>query len=141
MRDSLAWKPKHLWPASRVASLSSSKDIMNHTLNRTQWLVLVGALLVACAAGFLIARLTSPSTPTTVTAPVADKKNGELRVPDESLRTMGILLETVVSGDLNAEVQAPGSVVGAPDGQAVLTAHAAGTITRLFKRLGDSVKA
>ncbi len=108
---------------------------MNNTLNRTQWLTLAGALLIACAAGFVAARLTSSSTPA-VTEAAPEEKSGELKIPDESLRTMDIVLATVAPGDLNAEVQAPGSVVAAPGGQAVLTAHAAGTVTRPVQEAG-----
>jgi len=42
-------------------------------------------------------------------------------------------------GNLSVDVLAPGTVTAAPNGEAVVTAHAAGTIVRLAKQLGDGV--
>ncbi|HEY3654637.1 MAG TPA: efflux RND transporter periplasmic adaptor subunit [Steroidobacteraceae bacterium] len=116
---------------------------MNQTFKRSQWLMFAGALLVACATGFFIARLTTSAAPPPVAAEASTstKASDELKVSDESLNTMGISLETVAPSDLTAEVRAPATVVAAVNGQAVLSAHAAGTVIRLFKRLGDAVKA
>jgi cobalt-zinc-cadmium efflux system membrane fusion protein len=54
---------------------------------------------------------------------------------------MGIVLEPVAAGDLNAEVQASAVVSPAANGQAIVTARAPGTVTRLNKRLGEDVAA
>ncbi|HQT55339.1 MAG TPA: efflux RND transporter periplasmic adaptor subunit, partial [Phenylobacterium sp.] len=52
-----------------------------------------------------------------------------------------IRVEAVGDGGIDSEILAPGTVAGAPDGQAVLTAGAAGTVSRIFKRPGDPVRA
>lgn len=56
-----------------------------------------------------------------------------------SMASAGILLEKTVSGSLTGEVAAQGTVAAAPDGEAILTARAAGAITQIRKRLGDPV--
>jgi cobalt-zinc-cadmium efflux system membrane fusion protein len=54
---------------------------------------------------------------------------------------MGIATETVMAGSLSGEIIAPATVDAEIRGEAVLTAHVAGTIVRIDKRLGDMVKA
>lgn len=105
------------------------------------WTIAAIALIVGGALGYGLARIASrapgaESRPqSTVSTP------STLKIPDESLSTMDIALESVVAGDLGAEVLAPATVSAAPNGQAVVTARAAGTIVRLEKRLGDQVAA
>ena len=60
-------------------------------------------------------------------------------IPDSSLTMMGIALETVTPGSLSTEIQASATVSAAPNGQAIVTARAPGTLVRLNKRLGDQV--
>lgn len=53
----------------------------------------------------------------------------------------GIVVETVQTGTLGAEILAQGVVAPAPDGEAILTARADGAVVRITKRLGDAVAA
>lgn len=55
------------------------------------------------------------------------------------LAAAGIVIEKVSGGNLNSEVIAQATVTAPPEGQAILTARADGAVTRIFKRLGDSV--
>lgn len=57
------------------------------------------------------------------------------------IQAAGIVLAPVGSGSLSAEIVAQGTVVGTPQGEAVLAARADGVITRVTLRLGDSVGA
>ena len=56
-------------------------------------------------------------------------------------KAAGIVTEVTQAGGLGSEIIAQGVVAAAPDGEAVLTARADGAITRITKRLGDSVAA
>lgn len=56
-------------------------------------------------------------------------------------KAAGIVTEVSQAGGLGAEIIAQGVVAAAPDGEAVLTARADGAVTRITKRLGDSVAA
>lgn len=98
-----------------------------------------GALVLAGLLGFGIARLTN-----TGTTPAAKEEHHEaptMAVPmtAASVQATGIAVEAVGLGGLSAEILTQGSVTAAPNGQAVLTARASGTVTRLYKRLGDPV--
>jgi cobalt-zinc-cadmium efflux system membrane fusion protein len=53
---------------------------------------------------------------------------------------MEITTEIVAAGNLAAEIHAPGTVLSAAGGQAIVSAQAAGTVVRLYRRLGDAVK-
>lgn len=57
------------------------------------------------------------------------------------IQAAGIVLAPVGSGSLSAEIVAQGTVVGTPQGEAVLAARADGVISRVTLRLGDSVRA
>jgi membrane fusion protein, heavy metal efflux system len=99
----------------------------------------VAAALAAAVIGFLVARFTVPSP---ASAPAAGErpKADALAISDESLATMGIALETVqAAGNLIDEIQVSALVAPGPNGQAVVTARAPGTLTRLNKVLGQDV--
>ncbi|MEO6184865.1 MAG: efflux RND transporter periplasmic adaptor subunit [Steroidobacteraceae bacterium] len=105
-------------------------------------IAIVAGLLLAGAIGFALARWTGNAA--SIAAPeAAPKVAGEqsLEVDAAALATMGIVVGTASSGDLGAEIQAPGLVRGAANSQASVTTHVAGTLTRIEKRLGDSVQA
>jgi cobalt-zinc-cadmium efflux system membrane fusion protein len=110
-------------------------------MSRTpSWPVLIGAMALAGGAGFGIAQLTR--TPPAAEAPEAPAAAADvLAVTPAQLSTMGIAVETAAPSSFSAALAAPGSVVAAPGGEAVVTAQAAGAITRLNKRLGDPVRA
>jgi cobalt-zinc-cadmium efflux system membrane fusion protein len=110
--------------------------------NTSYWraLAIGGGLLVAVGLGFLLARMTAPeSAPPAATAPPSEAN--EVKVDASYLAVVGIVTETVAAGNLSADVLAPATVTPAPNGEAVVTAHAAGTIVRLTKQLGDPVRA
>lgn len=103
------------------------------------------AVLVAAIAGFGLAKVTSgkPATPPAAEAE-AEHKEGEadaVAMAPEAIKATGILVQTVSVGGFAGEILAQGSVTASPNGQAVLTARAAGAVTRIYKRLGDPVRA
>jgi cobalt-zinc-cadmium efflux system membrane fusion protein len=100
------------------------------------------AVVLAAAGGFGLAKCTSKSVaPTAEAAKTAEAKpEPGLAMTAEAIRAAGVVVEPVRSGGLAGEVLSQGAVVAAPGGEAVLTARASGTVTRIFKRLGDSVR-
>jgi cobalt-zinc-cadmium efflux system membrane fusion protein len=106
------------------------------------------AVLVAAVGGFSVARLTAP----TVSAPAAQEAAKDappkseaapnsVAMTAEAIKAAGIETETVNAGGLGAEIVAQGTVTAAPSGEAMVTARAAGAVIRVFKRLGDTVRA
>jgi cobalt-zinc-cadmium efflux system membrane fusion protein len=103
------------------------------------------AVVIAGALGFALAKMTAGTAPSraesrpdvTEAAPSAVK----LDVDESHLAAVGIELETVTPGNLGAEIRAPATVSSAPDAQAIVTAHATGTVVSIDKRLGDTVRA
>ena len=63
----------------------------------------------------------------------------QIEMDDAALKASGIVLEKTVPGTLMSEVSAQATVAAAPDGEAILTARAAGAIIQIKKRLGDPV--
>jgi len=114
----------------------SSQDARN-----TRLMMTAAAIVVAGGVGFGIAKLTTRPLP--AAAPEAPTMAGPqtLDVPAAHLAAVGIAVETVRAGSLGGEILAPALVRPAPNGEAVVTAHAAGTLVRLTKRLGDPVRA
>ena len=101
-----------------------------------------GALLIAGGIGFLIARSTTQTPPPPAQAAAAPAAApDELKLDASYLDVVGIKTEAVTAGNLGADVLAPATVTAAPNGEAVVTAHAAGTIVRLARQLGDAVRA
>jgi membrane fusion protein, heavy metal efflux system len=113
---------------------------MNTNVSPWQLLGFGAALLGAVGLGFFLARTTAPKTAPPVTV-VAPAEANEVNVDASYLAVVGIVTEAVAAGNLSADVLAPATVIPAPNGEAVVTAHAAGTIIRLAKQLGDPVKA
>lgn len=102
------------------------------------------AVLIAAVGGFGLAKMTAskPSTPVAVEEP--EHKPGEadaVEMAPEAIKATGILVQPVSVGGFTGEVLAQGTVSASPTGQAVLTARAAGAVTRIYKRLGDPVRA
>lgn len=101
------------------------------------------AVLVAAGLGFGVAKITSPRTlPEAVQPenPAADAPK-TLTLTPEAMQQAGIVVETVRGGGLSSEILTQGAVVSSPTGQAVITSRTGGMVTRIFKRLGDPVKA
>jgi len=113
---------------------------MNTSLSPWRIVGFGAALLGAVGFGFFLARTTAPETAPAVTVAAPAEAN-EVNVDASYLAVVGIVTEAVAAGNLSADVLAPATVIPAPNGEAVVTAHAAGTIIRLAKQLGDPVKA
>lgn len=100
-------------------------------------------LVAAAALGFGVARLTCAPVPTPApteaTAPAAS--NDRLVITPQAIATSQITVAPTASGELDAAVIASATVEATPDAEAVLTARAPGTITRIFSRIGDPVRA
>lgn len=100
------------------------------------------ALALAAGAGFGIARLTQPAPPATQSsAEDAGAPSDSVAITAEGIRTSQITVAPAASGELDAAISASATVDSTPDAEAVLTARAAGTVTRIFKRIGDPVRA
>ena len=114
---------------------------MSTRTNYWRPIVFGGALVLAVGLGFFIARQSAPppQAPSAVATPTAEPN--EVKVDASYLAVVGIATEPAALGNLTTEVLAPATVMAAPNGEAVVTAHAAGTIVRLFKQLGDPVRA
>ena len=105
----------------------------------------VAILAAAAAGGFGLAKATGgkPSSPPAAAAE-AEHREGEadaVEMTAEAVRASGILVQAVASGGFAGEVLTQATVTAAPNGEALLTARAAGAVTRIYKRLGDPVRA
>lgn len=99
-------------------------------------------LVAAAALGFGAARLTQPAPPAPeamATTPSAPTDSVEI-TPD-GIRISAITVAAAASGELDAAIPASATVEATPDAEAVLTARAPGTVTRIFKRIGEPVRA
>jgi membrane fusion protein, heavy metal efflux system len=102
------------------------------------------ALVAAAALGFGAARLTQappPSAPAATTADAPKKAADALAISPQAIATSQITVAPAATGELDAAVLASATVASTPDAEAVLTARATGTITRIFSRIGDPVRA
>lgn len=101
------------------------------------------AILLAGVGGFGIAKLTGDKP--AAAAPEAEEhhegEEGVVEMTADQVKGAGILVQPVSVGGFANEVLAQATVEAAPNGQAVLTARAAGAVTRIYKRLGDPVRA
>ncbi len=106
------------------------------------WPAVGAAAAVAGLAGFGVAKLTSkPAPPAAASSAPEAKTASAITVPAANLQIMQITVEPTAAGDLATDIQAPGAVTSEPTGEALITAQAAGAVTRVNKRLGDPVKA
>lgn len=100
------------------------------------------AIGLAAALGFGAARLTQPAPPapeamaTTPSAPT-----DAVEITPDGIRISAITVAAAASGELDAAIPASATVEAIPDAEAVLTARAPGTVMRIFKRIGDPVRA
>lgn len=103
------------------------------------------AVLIAGVGGFGLAKMTSPKPAAPVAAEAeAEHKEGEVdavEMTPEAIKATGILVQPVSVGGFAGEVLAQATVTASPSGQAVLTARTGGAVTRIYKRLGDPVRA
>ncbi|WP_068878905.1 MULTISPECIES: efflux RND transporter periplasmic adaptor subunit [unclassified Phenylobacterium] len=100
--------------------------------------------VIAGLGGFGIAKLTAPGAGPAVEA---EGEEAEARGPPdtvvmdaERLAASGVGVQTVAGGGLASEIMAQASVEAAPGAEAVLTARAAGSVSRINKRIGDPVR-
>ena len=107
----------------------------------------LAALVAAAAGGFAVARCTTPRSAETAntTQSVAESEpeapTDRIAMAQAAITEAAIVLEPVGSGSLDAETVVQGLVAPAPSGAAVVTARVGGAVTRVFKRLGDAVRA
>ena len=97
------------------------------------------ALLLALAAGFGIARLTTPKPPAEETAEKA--ASDEVEITSQGIAASGIVVAPASDAPVAGIVMASATVEAIPEAEAVLTARAPGTVTRIYKRIGDAVNA
>jgi cobalt-zinc-cadmium efflux system membrane fusion protein len=97
-------------------------------------------LVAAAALGFGVARLTAPTPPApqSVEAPAAPADT--VVIGAEGIATSQIVVAPAAAGELDTSIPASATVEATPDAEAVLTARAAGTVTRILKRIGDPVR-
>lgn len=99
-------------------------------------------LVLAALAGFGVARMTGPSAPTAETAAAASTApTDSVAITEDGIKTSGIGVAPAAAGGIAGIILASATVGATPDAEAVLTARAAGTVTRIFKRIGDPVTA
>ena len=100
-------------------------------------------LVAAAARGFGAARLTqSPApapAPTEAAAPA--KPSNTVAMTQQALSASQITVAPAASGELDAAILASATVEATPDAEAVLTARAPGTVSRIMVRIGDLVRA
>lgn len=102
------------------------------------------AVLVAGLGGFSLARCTTTTPKIEAATAQPEAKPAEtdaVEMSADAIAASGIQTETVSAGGLAAEIIATATVMPAPNGEALVTARAGGAITRVFKRLGDPVRA
>lgn len=101
------------------------------------------ALVVAGGIGFGTARLTQPAVNAAIDAAEAAPGaiSDHVEISDTGIKLSQIAVAPAASGELDTAIPASATVEATPDAEAVLTARAPGTITRIFKRIGDPVRA
>lgn len=104
-----------------------------------------GAVLLATVGALAVARCT---TDTAVETGNGEQPEQAVQAPEDSLamtadaiRAANITVEAVQAGGLGAEILAQATVTAAPTGEAIVTARTGGAVTRVYKRLGDPVRA
>ena len=100
-------------------------------------------LVAAAALGFGAARLTQPAppAPTTTAEPAeAAKATTSVAMTPQAIAASQITVAPARSGELDAAILASATIESTPDAEAVLTARAPGTVTRIFARIGDPVR-
>lgn len=100
------------------------------------------ALAIAATLGFGVARMTQPdAAPVEVAAEKSAAASNDIAITSEGIESSQIKVAAAAGGELDAAIPASATVDAAPDAEAVLTARAGGTVTRIFKRIGDPVRA
>ncbi|MBV6323759.1 efflux RND transporter periplasmic adaptor subunit [Duganella violaceipulchra] len=114
--------------------------------------LVAGLVALAAALGFgashWLASRNAPVAPAASTsgaaapAAAAPTDNGvEVKIPSEYLAIAKIAVEPVGNGGLQAEILTAGTVAAPPNSEAVIVARASGTISRVNRQLGDTIRA
>lgn len=104
--------------------------------------ILAALLAVALVAGVGLDRwLLRSAAPEQAQSAESEATNTHLKLDATRIRDAGIVIEAAMPGNLSGGMLAPATVAAQPSGVAALTAHVEGVVTRLYKRLGDPVKA
>ncbi|MBL8467748.1 efflux RND transporter periplasmic adaptor subunit [Methyloversatilis discipulorum] len=121
---------------------------MNDLQKKSGWPLIAGTALFAAGIGFGVAKLVAPpqqpaeALPEQIERkPVPRKEAVALKIPAEYLKIAGIGVEQLQVGSVAAEILAPATVAAPPGSEAVIVARANGVLSRINKRLGDTVKA
>ena len=126
---------------------------MIESTHRSNWPLIAGAAAIAAALGFGAARMLpakiqpapTPASASAALPPAASAANGsaavEVKIPADYLTEAKIAVEPVSSGGLEAEILTAGTVVAPPNSEAAIVARASGSITRVNRQLGDTVRA
>jgi cobalt-zinc-cadmium efflux system membrane fusion protein len=116
---------------------------MNDFIRTHRTMPAVAVAIAVIALTFVLGRLSGDHAATSAQSPADPPAtpSNRLKVAEASLKLMDVSVEAVTSGDLSAELNVPGSITAAPNGEAMVTARVAGTISRVTRRLGESVKA
>ncbi|MGB3929669.1 MAG: efflux RND transporter periplasmic adaptor subunit [Sphingobium sp.] len=98
--------------------------------------------LAAAALGFGAARLTQSPTPAPAPTEAATtaKPSNTVAMTQQALTASQIAVAPAASGELDAAILASAAVEATPDAEAVLTARAPGTVSRIMVRIGDPVR-
>ncbi|MFZ6876099.1 efflux RND transporter periplasmic adaptor subunit [Undibacterium sp. Di27W] len=123
--------------------------MMEQERRSMNWPVTVGLVAVAAALGFGASHwMATKKTPTTVpvaasAAASAQAESGtpEIKIPAEYLKIAKIAVEPVLNGGLEAEILASGTVTAPPHSEAIIVARASGNLSRIYRQLGDTVRA
>ena len=102
------------------------------------------AVVLAALGGFGLAKLTSGPPGAASEAEEGEKPAGApdaVEMDAQRITASRLLVQVVSSTGLASEIVAQATVEAAPGAQAVLTARAAGSVSRISKRLGDPVRA
>lgn len=98
-------------------------------------------LVAAAALGFGAARLTQSPAPAPTEAAAPAKPSNTVAMTQQALSASQITVAPAASGELDAAILASATVEATPDAEAVLTARAPGTVSRIMVRIGDLVRA
>ncbi len=101
-------------------------------------------LVAAATLGFGAARLTQSSTSPSVAKPVEASPLAPLdsvAMTPQAITTSQITIAPADTGDIAAAILASATIEAMPDAEAVLTARAPGTVTRILSHIGDPVRA
>lgn len=106
----------------------------------TGLLVAIAAALGFGAAHWSDTKKAVPAAPAPVAKP-EESAPAVIKIPAEYLKAANIAVEPVASGGISAEILAPGSVTALPNSEAVIIARVPGTVARINRRLGETIRA